>query len=147
MVKDAPGASIGLRQHLFRAQHRTKEPDPCELRSHMSSARLTNLTVVVVEDHDDARRYLSVFLDRLGANVVAVRNGFEGLGWLFFTALLSDIAMPETDGFELLREIRALGAAPAARVPASPCLPFSPTLIARPLASRHACRSPSLQKG
>ena len=117
MVKDAPGASIGLRQHLFRAQHRTKEPDPCELRSHMSSARLTNLTVVVVEDHDDARRYLSVFLDRLGANVVAVRNGFEGLGWLFFTALLSDIAMPEMDGFELLREIRALGAAPAARVP------------------------------
>ena len=44
----------------------------------MSPNRLSNLTIVVVEDHDDARRYLGLFLDRLGANVVVARNGFEG---------------------------------------------------------------------
>jgi CheY-like chemotaxis protein len=45
----------------------------------MSPNRLSNLTIVVVEDHDDARRYLGLFLDRLGATVVVARNGFEGL--------------------------------------------------------------------
>jgi CheY-like chemotaxis protein len=86
----------------------------------MSSTRLTNLTVVVVEDHDDARRYLGVSLDRLRANVVAVRIGFAGLEAVKNNqpnVVLSDIAVPEMDGFELLREIRAFGAAPAARVP------------------------------
>ena len=45
----------------------------------MPPDRLSNLTIVVVEDHDDARRYLGLFLDRLGANVVMASNGFEGL--------------------------------------------------------------------
>ena len=81
---------------------------------------LTNLTVVVVEDHDDARRFLRVLLHRLGANVVAARDGFEGLEAIKNNqpnVVLSDIAMPGMDGFVLLREIRALGTAPAARVP------------------------------
>jgi CheY-like chemotaxis protein len=86
----------------------------------MTSVRLTDLTIVVVEDHDDARRYLGVFLDRLGAKVVVARNGFEGLDAIKINhpnMVLSDIAMPGMDGFELLRNIRALGVAPTATVP------------------------------
>src|SRR5271165_180479 len=45
----------------------------------MSPSRFSNITIVVVEDHDDARRYLGLFLDGMGANVVVARNGFEGL--------------------------------------------------------------------
>ena len=45
----------------------------------MSPNRLSNLTIVVVEDHDDARRYLGLFLNQIGANVVVARNAFEGL--------------------------------------------------------------------
>ncbi len=48
-------------------------------KSHMSPDRLRDLTIVVVEDHDDARRYLGLFLKQIGANVVLARNGFEGL--------------------------------------------------------------------
>jgi CheY-like chemotaxis protein len=40
----------------------------------MSHNRLSNLTIVVVEDHDDTRRFLGNFLGRLGANVVLARN-------------------------------------------------------------------------
>jgi hypothetical protein len=47
--------------------------------NHMSPNSLGNLTIVVVEDHDDARRYLGLFLDRLGATVVLAKNGFEAL--------------------------------------------------------------------
>lgn len=40
----------------------------------MSRDPLRNLTIVVVEDHDDARRYLDLFLNQMGANVVVARN-------------------------------------------------------------------------
>jgi PleD family two-component response regulator len=39
---------------------------------------LRDLTIVIVEDHDDVRRYLGVFLSQLGAKVLMARNGFEG---------------------------------------------------------------------
>jgi CheY-like chemotaxis protein len=86
----------------------------------MSPNRLSNLTIVVVEDHDDARRYLGLYLDRLGANVVVARNAFEGLEAIKNThpnLVLSDIAMPGMDGFGLLREIRALGPDASGSVP------------------------------
>jgi CheY-like chemotaxis protein len=86
----------------------------------MSPNRLTNLTIVVVEDHDDARTYLGLFLDRLGANVVVARNGFEGIEAIKNNRpnlVVSDIDMPEMDGFELLREIRALGPDAGGNVP------------------------------
>jgi CheY-like chemotaxis protein len=53
-----------------------------------------------------------LFLDRLGANVVLARNGFEGLEATKNNRpnlVVSDIQMPGTNGFELLREIRAFG--------------------------------------
>jgi CheY-like chemotaxis protein len=86
----------------------------------MSPNRLSNLTIVVVEDHDDARRYLALFLDRLGLNVVVARNAFEGLEAIKTSQpnlVLSDITMPGMDGFELLRKIRALGPEAGGSVP------------------------------
>jgi CheY-like chemotaxis protein len=78
----------------------------------MSPNLLSNLTIVIVEDHDDAATFLALFLGRLGANVVVARNAFEGLEAVKNNRpnlVLSDISMPDRDGFALLRDIRALG--------------------------------------
>jgi CheY-like chemotaxis protein len=86
----------------------------------MPPTPLSGLTIVVVEDHDDARRYLALFLSRLGANVALARNAVEGLEAIRNNSpnlVLSDIAMPGVDGFELLREIRALGPEAGGSVP------------------------------
>lgn len=77
----------------------------------MTPNRLKNVPIVVVEDDDDTRMYLFVFLDHLGANVVVAENAFKGLEAVKTfrpTLVVSDISMPGRDGFGLLRDIRAL---------------------------------------
>ena len=86
----------------------------------MSPDCLADLKIVVVEDHDDARRYLDLFLGQLGAKVRVARNAFEGLKEIRNTypdLVLSDIKMPGMDGFQLLEQIRALGSDAGGSVP------------------------------
>ena len=45
----------------------------------MSPQRLSGLEIIVVEDHDEARTAIDSFLDRLGATVVVLKDGREGL--------------------------------------------------------------------
>ena len=62
-----------------------------------------------MEDHEDSRAFLSLFLRGLGANVVMASNAFEGIEAVKNNRpnlVLSDISMPDRDGFALLRDIR-----------------------------------------
>ena len=86
----------------------------------MSPTRLRNLTIVVVDDHNDFRRYLGVFLGYLGANVAVAENAIEALEAVRKyrpNLVLSDISMPGRDGFGLLSDIRALGPDAGGSVP------------------------------
>jgi CheY-like chemotaxis protein len=86
----------------------------------MSDNRLSNFTIVVVEDHDDTRRSLGLFLGQLGANVVLARNAVEGVEAVKTSRpnlVLCDIKMPGRDGFDVLSEIRAIGPAAGGSVP------------------------------
>jgi DNA-binding response OmpR family regulator len=72
---------------------------------------LSNIAIVIVEDHSDTLFSLTQFLNREGAKVVATNNASEGLQAIKThhpNIVLSDINLPERDGFELLRDIRAL---------------------------------------
>jgi CheY-like chemotaxis protein len=87
---------------------------------------LEGLKVLVVDDEQDARQLMSEILGRRGAEVVAASSAAEALEVLQSWrphVLLSDIGMPDGDGYALIRQVRALpeergGATPAAALTA-----------------------------
>jgi CheY-like chemotaxis protein len=69
------------------------------------------LRILVVEDHAPTRMAMSRLIRQAGADVVAARDGEEGLGYLLtqrFDVLLTDLQMPVMDGFELLQQCQKL---------------------------------------
>ena len=83
-------------------------------------ASISGLRVLVVDDERDSRRTISAILEVHGAIVTAASSAAEGLtlaGRHSFDILLCDIAMPEQDGYSLIRSIRS-PADEKSRVPA-----------------------------
>lgn len=76
-------------------------------------SRLDGLRLLLVEDHDDARELLALALRGAGASVTeadSVRVAVAALQRDIFSVLVSDIAMPGQDGYDLLRWVRSLDA-------------------------------------
>ena len=65
--------------------------------------------VLVVDDQDDARGFLSLLLKMRGFDVVSAESGRRALDVLAETpvdVILLDVMMPEMDGFEVCRELQ-----------------------------------------
>jgi PAS domain S-box-containing protein len=72
---------------------------------------LEGLRVLVVDDEADARELLTVLLARHGAAVDAADSAAQARELLSSAqphVLLSDIGMPDEDGYDLMRSVRAL---------------------------------------
>lgn len=83
--------------------------------------RLDGLSLLVVDDEIDARDMLRRVFGTLGAEVRAAGSMHEALECLnarIPDLLISDIGMPEHDGYELIRKVRALPPERGGRVPA-----------------------------
>jgi PAS domain S-box-containing protein len=88
---------------LARASSLLKEHAPTRLN-------LEGLRILVVDDETDALDLIGVELAQHGAQVKGVASAEEALAALDegpFDLLISDIGMPRTDGYELIRQIRA----------------------------------------
>jgi CheY-like chemotaxis protein len=73
---------------------------------------LTGVHVLIVEDDTDSRNVLAVLLQRLGALVEAVASAREAYDRVMHRrpdVLVSDIGMPDEDGYSLIRRVRLLG--------------------------------------
>jgi PAS domain S-box-containing protein len=82
---------------------------------------LDGLAVLVVDDDPDARELLERLLRERGADVTSVASGRDALAAAAtgrFHMLVSDIAMPEIDGYTLIRRLRAEAGLGAAELPA-----------------------------
>jgi two-component system CheB/CheR fusion protein len=72
---------------------------------------LDEMKILVVEDSDDTAEMLRHLLRMSGATVVTANGGLEALRIASekdFDVVLSDISMPEMDGYEFLRRLRTL---------------------------------------
>jgi CheY-like chemotaxis protein/nitrogen-specific signal transduction histidine kinase len=83
--------------------------------------RLDGLKVLVVDDEPDTRELLKVGLGQCGAEVTAVGSAAEALKAMTIEVpdlLISDIGMPDEDGYGLIRRVRQMPAENGGKVPA-----------------------------
>ncbi|MDB9375029.1 response regulator [Nodularia sphaerocarpa] len=82
---------------------------------------LAGFRILVVDDDDDSRFYITTVLAADGANVTTVESAaaaLEILPQLQPDICICDIAMPDEDGYSLIRKIRALTKDRGGQVPA-----------------------------
>jgi CheY-like chemotaxis protein/two-component sensor histidine kinase len=83
--------------------------------------RLDGVSVLVVDDEADARDLIATVLRSNGAEVVTAATGAEAVALATsrtFTVMVSDIGMPQSDGYELIARIRGAAGGQGARLPA-----------------------------
>ncbi len=80
----------------------------------MIEKNVMDLSIIVIEDQDDARAMIKAMLKSLGvAKVYEAKNGVEGLSFLdiapdMIDGVICDLMMPEMSGIDLLLQIRAV---------------------------------------
>ncbi|MEH2135310.1 ATP-binding protein [Nostoc sp.] len=119
---EGQGAIFTVRLPLIKKELAPKEQiDIDRLNDSSTTEILTGIEILVVDDDDDTREFHSFVLEQEGARVIAVVSAKEALQVLAESEpdiLLSDIGMPETDGYMLIRQVRALQAKQAKQIPA-----------------------------
>jgi PAS domain S-box-containing protein len=83
--------------------------------------RLDGLKVLVVDDEADTRKVLRTAFEQCGARVTTAPSAAQALALLTETGpdvLISDIGMPEEDGYELISKVRALPVEEGGKIPA-----------------------------
>ena len=96
-MPDRRPVSIDARRRAERKASRAEVPS------------IAGLRVLIIDDEQDSRRTIAAILEQYGATVTAASSADEGLALATaesFDVLLCDIAMPEQDGYELIRRIR-----------------------------------------
>jgi signal transduction histidine kinase len=91
-------------------------------RTNGGGAPLTGLRIVVADDQDDSRDLIEFLLTQQGAVVTGVASAAEAFAAVKGhppDVLLSDIEMPDENGYALIGRVRALTAAEGGAVPAA----------------------------
>jgi CheY-like chemotaxis protein len=104
------GATFTVRLPLWRSEANEERGRSGEVLPSPPAPQppLTNLRILVVDDETDARELLGFILERAGAIVTSVTSAAEALQTLTDSevdVLISDIGMPDMDGYVLMQQI------------------------------------------
>jgi PAS domain S-box-containing protein len=107
------------RRDPARAEERRREVERRHSRSGV--IRLDGIHVLLVEDDDDSRKLLGTMVKHYGAKVTSTKSAAKALE-VFENevpdVIISDIGMPDQDGYELIRKLRALPVEKGGNIPA-----------------------------
>jgi PAS domain S-box-containing protein len=84
---------------------------PSTKSSDASINDLNGICILVVDDEPDSRDFITLVLELSGASVISVASGIEALTAIEQSIpdlIISDIGMPEMDGYMLLQQVRTL---------------------------------------
>ncbi|AFZ30629.1 multi-sensor hybrid histidine kinase [Gloeocapsa sp. PCC 7428] len=84
---------------------------PSSEASSPATSDLNGICILVVDDEADSREIVAFVLEQAGAVVTSASSGIEALQIIEQSApdvIVSDIGMPEMDGYMLLQQIRSL---------------------------------------
>jgi PAS domain S-box-containing protein len=106
---ESPGEGLGATFTLRLPVMVTQPKPPQEQVRFEDSADLCGLRILVVDDEADIRELVSFILEQSGAEVIIAASAQEALAALNQSlpdVLVSDIGMPDVDGYMLMRQIR-----------------------------------------
>ncbi|MFO0858957.1 MAG: response regulator [Phycisphaerales bacterium] len=114
-VVDLPrGRLPALRSEPRPASPSPFEQEPAEPAPSTSNARVEGARVLILEDNADAADLIARVFTSAGAEVLVASSVQEAillLGEFRADIVLSDVGMPEEDGFGFIRRVRAMGTA------------------------------------
>ncbi|MBD2034630.1 PAS domain S-box protein [Leptolyngbya sp. FACHB-321] len=109
---EGQGATFTVRLPLLKESGARQQAQEDALPTLAASAQpLQAVNVLLVDDDDDSRNLITFTLKQSGAIVTPVTSAAEALDVLKqtrFDLLISDIGMPEMDGYTLMQQIRAM---------------------------------------
>jgi len=121
------GATFTIRLPLVVARRPSVRDDQAPRSASLTKTTepvrtLEGLRILVVDDEPDSRDLIALILSQAGAEVTTAGSAVDALKaideWMP-DVLLSDIAMPQIDGYELLRRVRAREAESGGRIAAA----------------------------
>jgi len=117
------GATFTVRLPLSVAARRSQAADVLTASRHDFECppALEGLRILVVDDEPDARQMLATLLEACKSEVRAAASGYEALDLLAVwhpDVIVSDVGMPEMDGFSFIEQLRQRAAAAGGRIPA-----------------------------
>lgn len=124
---EGQGASfiINLPLRAVLPQHADGEPPVFGGVGVLGAPSLEGVWALVVDDEADARELVATLLQQCGARVTSVASAQEALAVLAADehgrrpdVVVSDVSMPEVDGYELIRRVRELAPEMGGRIPA-----------------------------
>jgi PAS domain S-box-containing protein len=106
---EGQGATFSVKLPLINRS--TSKPPKNDSSNRTATNPLQNIRILIVEDEPDSRELLTLVLQQQGAEVIptaSAREALDALNDYTFNLIISDIGMPEMDGYTLMTQIRAL---------------------------------------